>query len=92
MPANHSSAFGWPAAMKRKTAAAYLDMSEAAFEREIIAGRLPAGFMFGGREHWHKAAIDKALDRITGGDADEVPEYRRRAMEKFGWAGPAGVK
>jgi hypothetical protein len=40
----------WPAMMKRKTAAAYCDMSEAAFEREILAGRLPGGVTFGGRE------------------------------------------
>lgn len=75
--------------MKRQTAAAYLDMSVAAFEREIIAGRLPAGFMFGGREHWHKAAIDKALDRITGGYEEAVPEYRRKAMAKYGGGDPA---
>ncbi|MFT4055206.1 MAG: helix-turn-helix domain-containing protein [Novosphingobium sp.] len=72
----------WPAAMKRKTAAAYLDMSEAAFEREIIAGRMPAGFIFGGREHWHKAAIDRCLERITGG-YDDMPDYRRDAYARF---------
>lgn len=75
----------WPAMMKRKTAAEYADMSEAAFEREIIAGRLPAGIMFGGREHWSKEALDAAFARLSGGAAS-VPEYRRKALGGYGQA------
>lgn len=75
----------WPAMMKRKTAAEYCDMSEAAFEREIIAGRLPASLMFGGREHWRKDALDAAFERLSGGE-EELPDYRRKAMEKYGKA------
>ena len=71
----------WPAMMKRKTAAAYLDMSEAAFEREILAGRLPAGILLGGRTHWHKEALDRALARIAG-EAD-IPDYRRELRERL---------
>lgn len=74
----------WPAAMKRVTAAAYCDLSEAAFEREVIAGRLPGAVHLGGREHWRKEAIDAALARLAG-DGD-VPEYRRRLREKYGKA------
>lgn len=73
----------WPAMMKRKTAAEYCDMSESAFEREIIAGRLPAGVMFGGREHWRKEALDGAFARLSG---EAVPDYRRRAMGDYGQA------
>lgn len=40
----------WPAMMKRKTAAEYADLSEAAFVREVAAGRLPPAIIFGGRE------------------------------------------
>lgn len=72
----------WPATMKRKTAAEYLDMSEAAFEREIVAGRLPAGIMFGGREHWRKDAIDAAIDKLAG-EVDE-PGYLKEWREKYG--------
>jgi len=72
----------WPRAMKRKTAAAYCDLSEAAFEREIVAGRLPAGVMLGGREHWCKNALDKALDQLTG--AQDVPDYRKRLQDRYG--------
>lgn len=69
----------WPQAMKRKTAAAYLDMSEAAFEREVFQGRLPASFVLGGREHWLRDAIDRALDHLSGSHKVE-PDYRRRAF------------
>lgn len=56
----------WPAMMRRKTAAEYLDMSEVAFEREIASGRLPSGILLGGRLHWRRDALDKALDHATG--------------------------
>jgi hypothetical protein len=70
--------------MRRKTAAEYCDMSEAAFEREIVSGRLPAGIMFGGREHWRKDAIDAALDRLSGGP--DLPDYEKEWREKYGQA------
>lgn len=73
----------WPAMMKRKTAAEYCDMSEAAFEREIIAGRLPAGIIFGGREHWRREALDAAFARLSG---EAVPEYRRKLRGDYGQA------
>lgn len=75
----HSRIPDWPAMMTRKTASAYLDMSEAAFEREIIAGRLPHGVLFGGRSHWYKTALDKALEAIAGGHA---AGYRARFEER----------
>lgn len=74
----------WPAMMKRKTAAEYADMSEAAFEREIIAGRLPAGIMFGGREHWSKEALDAAFARLAG--EVSMPDARARMRERYGKA------
>jgi hypothetical protein len=67
--------------MKRKTAAEYADMSEAAFLREIAAGRLPDSVMFGGREHWHKAALDRALSAIAGENtADYESEFWNRGQ------------
>lgn len=73
----------WPAMMRRKTAAEYCDLSEAAFEREVVAGRLPASVTFGGREHWRKDALDVAFARLTG---DDVPEYRKRLRGDYGQA------
>ncbi len=74
----------WPALMKRKTVAEYCDLSEPAFEREVIAGRMPAPIMFGGREHWRKDAVDAAIVRLSGEAAQ--PDYRRKLRERYGQA------
>jgi hypothetical protein len=58
--------------MKQRTSAEYCDMSEAAFLREVAAGRLPPSVMFGGREHWHKGALDKALAMLAGEREDDA--------------------
>lgn len=58
----------WPAMMLRKTAAAYLDMPEAAFEREVISGRLPMPILFGGKERWSREQINVYLSNLTDGD------------------------
>lgn len=57
----------WPAMMLRKTAAAYLDMAEAAFEREVAVGALPMPVRFGGKLHWHREQIDEYLAKLFGG-------------------------
>lgn len=72
----------WPRMLKRQTAAEYCDMSVAAFEREIVAGRLPSPVMLGGREHWCKNALDKALDQIAGNGP--VPAYRAKFEARYG--------
>jgi LPS sulfotransferase NodH len=69
----------WPALMTRKTAVEYLDVSEAAFEREIAAGRIPDGVMFGSKPHWRKDALDKALAMIAG---EVTPSYMARFEER----------
>lgn len=72
--------FGWPAAMKRATAAAYLDMSEGAFLREITAGTLPGSFILGGRDHWRKDAIDAAIARLESHGLDDPTERLRERL------------
>lgn len=69
----------WPALMRRKTAATYLDMSEAAFEREVLAGRLPQPETWGGRDHWRKEAIDAAINPQHHGE----PEWRKRLRSRY---------
>jgi hypothetical protein len=59
--------------MRRATAAAYLDMSEAAFEREITGGRLPMPVLFGGKEMWSRKLIDEAIERLT---SQRAPNWR----------------
>lgn len=76
----------WPGMMKRATAAEYCDLSVAAFEREVIDGRLPASVTFGNRPHWRKDAIDAALARITGDGDGAEPDYVREMKERYGKA------
>jgi hypothetical protein len=52
--------------MTRARAAHYCDLSEAEFEREVIAGRLPVPVRFGNRDHWSRVALDDSLSRIAG--------------------------
>lgn len=71
----------WPQMMTRKLAADYCCLSEAQFEREIIDGRLPNPVKLGGRDHWHKPALDQHLERIAGQAYDwrsESPIYAQR--------------
>lgn len=72
--------YPWPAMMRKCTAAAYIDLSVAAFEREVATGALPTGYLLGGRLSWSKRQIDAALDQLTGdGEYDwrkDTPLYR----------------
>lgn len=81
----------WPRMMKAKTAASYCDLSEAAFEREICAGRLPAGVMLGGREHWCKNDVNALLEAgctiaevsaITGQTHQVVEHYAAKVNRR----------
>ena len=74
----------WPRMMRRKTAAEYVDLSESAFEREVLAGRLPSPVMLGGREHWDVRALDEALNQIAGIEAE--PDYRKNLKDRYGEA------
>ena len=70
-----------PAAMIRRRAAAYCDLSEAEFEREVAAGRLPAPFMVGRSKHWSRAQMDKALLVLAGEviDGEQIVVGERNA-------------
>lgn len=66
----------WPAMLKRAKAAAYCDLSEAEFEREVAGGRLPMPVKLGNSEHWSRVAIDEKLAILTGDDEDD---WRKRS-------------
>jgi hypothetical protein len=74
----------WPAMMKTDTAARYCDLSRSAFLGEVARGRLPTPVTLGGKDHWHRPALDNAL-AIIAGQAD-IPTHRRRLMERYGQA------
>jgi hypothetical protein len=66
----------WPAAMRKERAAAYLDLSIAAFEREVLTGRLPPPTVLDGKERWLRASLDRALE--WQGTSDAENEFWRR--------------
>lgn len=61
----------WPRMLKRATAAAYLDISVAEFEREIMGGRIPSPVSLGNGPHWSRVELDAYMDRLSGGPADD---------------------
>lgn len=69
-----------PYMMKLDTAARYCDLSRSAFIGEVAAGRLPSPVNLGGRDHWLRPALERALDRIAGEmAADYEQEFWNRA-------------
>lgn len=72
----------WPRMMKRKTAAEYVDLSESAFEGEVMAGRLPQPVALGKRDHWDRMALDRALAMLTG--EEELPEWEKDFQLRYG--------
>ncbi len=72
----------WPRMLKQATAARYCDMSVAAFEREVNAGRFPMPIKLEGGERWCRIALDKALDQLTGNAP--LPEHLQRFEERYG--------
>jgi hypothetical protein len=69
--------------MKLASAAAYCDLSPAAFQREVAAGRLPVGRAIGGKEHWDKNALDRAIDALMGSGE---PDWRQNLRKRYGEA------
>ncbi|WP_341896518.1 hypothetical protein [Sphingobium sp. YR657] len=64
--------------MKRSTACAYLDLTAAELEREIVAGRLPGPIMLGNGLHWSQADIDAHLERLSENDSHAADDWRQR--------------
>ncbi len=58
---------GWPEMMRQRTAAAYLDLSESAFIREVYRGILPKPILLGERQSWSRQQLDKGLARLLAG-------------------------
>ena len=68
---------GWPRMMRLSLAAAYVDLTEPAFLREVFEARLPLPIRLDGKERWSQVAIDRALDLLTG-DATQPDDWRKR--------------
>lgn len=71
----------WPRMMRKSTASAYLDMSDAAFQRAVDAGELPSPVQLGDTILWSRPALDKSCENMASEvDHDwrqHAPLYRR---------------
>ena len=54
----------WPEMMRRRTAAAYLDLTESAFIQEVGRNTLPPPILLGGRKSWSRQQIDRAIAKL----------------------------
>lgn len=54
----------WPELMRQRTAAAYLDLSESAFIREVYRGTLPNPVVLIGRQSWSRQELDASIARL----------------------------
>ena len=54
----------WPEMMRQRTAAAYLDLSESAFIREVYRGTLPYPVTLGGRQSWSRKELDASIAKL----------------------------
>ena len=54
----------WPELMRQRTAAAYLDLSESAFIREVYRGILPYPIVLGGRQSWSRQELDSSIAKL----------------------------
>lgn len=54
----------WPKMMRQRTAAAYLDLSESAFIREVYRGTLPYPVTLGGRQSWSRQELDASIAKL----------------------------
>lgn len=61
----------WPRMMRRATAAAFCDLSQAEFEREVAAGRLPMPVKLGNADHWSQQHLNDAIAQIEGAVAND---------------------
>jgi len=68
--------------MKRATAAAFCDLSEAEFDREVACGRLPMPVKFGSKDHWSHQHLVDAIAKIEGTVANDWRSSARHYVER----------
>lgn len=72
----------WPRMMRKSTAAAYLDMGEAAFQRAVDADELPGSVILGGNPMWSRPAIDERCDHLTGNAAHDWRKHAKFYIDR----------
>ena len=72
-----------PRLLDLETAAAYLGLSGAAFQRAVSDGVYPQPLRDGRRRHWDRRSLDAAVDRRSGlsASSQESPDDLTRAID-----------
>ena len=70
-----------PRLLTRAKAAEYCDMTPEAFSSWVKAGRLPGAIS--GTRRWDRAAIDAALDRLSGLAVAERAGQQASALDEW---------
>jgi predicted DNA-binding transcriptional regulator AlpA len=60
-----------PRGLSREQAAAYIGVSPALFDEMVKDGRMPKPKRPNTRTIWDRRQLDRAFDRLPGGDLDE---------------------
>jgi hypothetical protein len=81
--ADIAACYGWPRALGREEAAAYVGVSPTHFDR-FIGNVLPGPFSIGGRKLWDRKALDLAIDRLSGRPQLDVNDAVAKLDKRFG--------
>lgn len=57
--------------LNREQASAYIGVSTSHFDAMVADGRMPKPKKANARTIWDRRALDRAFDRLPGGDPDE---------------------
>ncbi|OCP05026.1 MULTISPECIES: hypothetical protein [unclassified Ensifer] len=61
--------------LNREQASAYVGVSTSLFDEMVKDGRMPRPKRPNGRTVWDRLQLDRAFDRLPGGDIDEGGEW-----------------
>ncbi len=60
-----------PRGLSRERAAAYIGISASMFDEMVKDGRMPRPKKLNSRTVWDRLALDRAFDRLPGGDDED---------------------
>ncbi len=61
--------------LNREQASAYIGVSPSLFDEMVADGRMPKPKKANARTIWDRRALDRAFDRLPGGDPEEVDDW-----------------
>ncbi|MGV2082049.1 MULTISPECIES: helix-turn-helix transcriptional regulator [unclassified Rhizobium] len=64
-----------PRGLNREQAAGYIGLSTSLFDGMVKDGRMPKPKRVNARTLWDRHALDRAFDRLPGGEIDEGGEW-----------------